>query len=72
MPEDDRPELQHIPNQYGVPACDFNWTYYWYQRQQQREQDRIEERKKADLRTVLWLFCMFIVFMVVVGAVSKK
>jgi hypothetical protein len=29
MPEDDDPTLRHIPAQFGVPADDFNWPWYW-------------------------------------------
>jgi len=47
MPEDEDSTLQHIPAQFGVPAHDFNWPWYW-RRVAAQEAARAKRREDED------------------------
>jgi len=45
-PEDDKPELHHIPLRYGVPVDDFNWDWYYAKMEKEKHNAEVRRSKK--------------------------
>ena len=67
-PEDDKPELHHIPHSFGVPIEDFNWD--WYFAQQQKRTLQMEIQKNNEFPFIQYGVILLVVLLVIYAMIQ--
>ena len=70
MPEDDDPNLRHIPARFGVPNHDFNWPWYW-DMQKRRNAAQAQEEQEIKHRIMLFGLVVFVLGLIILTFIIR-